>query len=201
MKKLSRMVVVLAAVVFMAGLFAPAASMAGEATDLVRETIDDVIKVLKTESLKGEAKTEARRTELRKVIRKRFGFEEMAKRSLGKHWRSLSAEERKEFTGIFGRLIENSYIDKIEGYTDEEVVYDDEVSVKRTTLVKTKLITKSGTEIPIHYKLIDRGKKGYVVYDIAIEGVSLVSTYRKQFATVMRKSSYTDLVAQLKEKL
>jgi len=187
--------------VLLAFLAAAAPAFAGETTDMVKATVDEVIAVLKDPSLKGPDKAVERRDRIREVIRKRFGFEEMARRSLGKHWKALSGDQRREFAGLFGRLVENSYIDKVEGYSDEKIVYEDERTVKNTSIVKTKLITKKGTEIPIHYKLVNRARKGWVVYDIVIEGVSLVRNYRSQFASVMRSSTYQDLVAQLKAKL
>ena len=114
-------------------------------------------------------------------MKERFTFAEMAKRSLGKHWREMNGEEREEFTAIFARLIENSYIGKIEGYTEEKVLYEKELLRKRTAVVKTKIITNQGTDIPLDYRLINRKGGEWMVYDVVIEGVSLVRNYRTQF--------------------
>lgn len=189
------------AVAVLAVLFSVQSAVAGSATDLVKATIDEVIEVLKDPALKDEAKTEERRDKLRTVIRKRFSFDQMAMRSMGRHWRSLDDAEKKEFVSLFGELVENSYIEKVEGYTDEKIIYEEEVAVKNTSTVKTKLVTTKGTEIPIHYRMIDRGNRGWVVYDIVIEGVSLVRTYRTQFNSIMRSSDYADLATQLRAKL
>ncbi len=106
--------------------FIPSVARAGDPTELVRASIDGILEILKDPSLKGEAKTRVRRDKLRERIHERFSFEDMAKRSLGKHWKKRSPEEKKEFVKVFGELIENSYIGKMEGYTDEKVIYDNE---------------------------------------------------------------------------
>lgn len=178
----------------------PAPARAGEPTELVKETVEDIIAIVTDESLKGDEKTEERREQMREVIRNRFGFTEMAMRSMGRHWRDLSPDEQKEFTEVFARVIENSYIDKVEGYTDEEVAFDEEKTVRNMAMVGTRIILHSGTEIPIEYRMVKRGSD-WRVYDVVIEGVSLVRNYRTQFGTALRKGSYTELVAQLKEKL
>lgn len=195
MKRAAEVLTFLAVIIF---LLAPLQAAAGEPTDQVKSTIDKVITVLKDPSLKGPAKTVERRDKLRTAIQDLFNFREMAKRSLGKHWRARSGEEREEFSHLFGRLIENSYIDKLEKYTDEEVIYADERTVKNKAIVKTRIITKKGTEIPIDYKLVNKGK--WMVYDVVIEGVSLVRNYRTQFASVLKSSPYIELVSQLKAK-
>lgn len=193
---------IIAVLVLMFFMAVPMVSQAGnDATPVLKSTIDEVIDVLRDASLKGADKTQARRAKLRESIAKRFSFEDMAKRSMGKYWKDLSKDERTEFVGIFGRLIENSYIEKIEAYTDEKVVYEDERQVKNTSMVKTKVITKTGTEIPIDYKLFKRNGAEWMVYDIVVEGVSLVRNYRTQFSKAMSGSSYAELVKDLKSKL
>ena len=196
MKTVLRLITLFAVV---AMLIPPTMSMAAGPTDLVKETIDGVIKILRDPSLKGPAKTEARRLKLRERIQERFSFEEMAMRSLGKHWKGRSEGEKKEFVEVFGTLIENSYVSKIEGYTDEEVIYDGEIVKDDASEVKTKIVTKSGTEIPINYRL-KNNNGDWQVYDVIIEGVSLIRNYRSQFNEALNTSSFTELVKQLKEK-
>lgn len=182
-------------------LFHPSSSNAAAPTELLRDTIDAVIDILKDPSLKGDARKEARRGRIRVHIRERFSFEDMSRRSLGKHWRERSPEEKKEFVEVFGKLIENTYIGKIEGYTDEKVVYENEVIRGRASEVKTKIITKDGLEIPINYRLIKKKSGDWLVYDVVIEGVSLVRNYRTQFSEALRSSSFSDLVTKLREKI
>ncbi|MBI5211971.1 MAG: ABC transporter substrate-binding protein, partial [Nitrospirae bacterium] len=99
------------------------AAYAGAPTDQVKQTIDKVLDILKNKELKRPEKTKERRTAIRKIVSERFDFEEMAKRSLGLHWRKRTPEERKEFVPLFADLIERSYIKKIEAYTDEKILY------------------------------------------------------------------------------
>ena len=182
-------------------LFSHSLADASEPTDQIKGTIDEIIAILKDPSLNGPEKSDQRRARLREKMKERFTFAEMAKRSLGKQWREMNSEEREEFTAIFARLIENSYIGKIEGYTDEKVLYENEMLRKGRAIVKTKIITKQGTDIPLDYRLINKQSGQWMVYDVVIEGVSLVRNYRTQFSKALRSSSYEELVRTLKSKI
>ncbi len=167
---------------------------------VVSQTVDEVIRILSDESLKGESKKAERRSLIRGAISKGFNFEAMAKRSMGKYWKERSPEEREEFTGLFRSLIEISYISKIEGFTNEKILYEKARTKKNISVVKTKIVLNKGTEIPINYRLMKRADRWYI-YDVVIEGVSLVRNYRTQFSSVLRKKSYPKLVEQLKAKI
>jgi len=198
---MKRIGIVTLAVVAVCVILCSSPVYASEPTDQLRGTIDDIIAILKDPSLKGDDLSEQRRGRIREKMEERFTFAEMAKRSLGKHWREMSGEQRREFTSIFARLIENSYIGKIEGYTDEKVFYEKEMVRKRSAVVKTKIVTKQGTDIPLDYRLISRSGGEWKVYDVVIEGVSLVRNYRSQFSKTLRSSSYEELVNKLKSKI
>lgn len=166
----------------------------------IKKTVDKVINILKDPKYKGKNKTHQRRTALRTEIGKVFDFEEMSKRSLGVYWKERTSQEKKEFVELYKDLLERSYIEKIESYTDEEVVYTDEkIENSKYSEVKTKIITKDKKEIPIDYRLYFTGKE-WKVYDIVIEGVSLVSNYRSQFNKIIRNHSYQELVKRMKTK-
>lgn len=166
----------------------------------IKKTVDKVISILKDPKYKGKNKTQQRRLALRTEIGKVFDFEEMSKRSLGVYWKDRTPQEKKEFIELYKDLLERSYIDKIESYTDEEVIYTDEkVENSKYAEVKTKIITKDKKEIPIDYRLYFAGKE-WKVYDIVIEGVSLVSNYRSQFNKIIRNHSYQELVKRMKTK-
>lgn len=171
---------------------------ASEVTEKVRSTVDGITNILRDQSLRSPGKQEERRARIRNLIQERFSFEEMSKRSLARHWKERSDEEKKEFVSLFSDLIENSYIDKIERYTDEKIIYADEKRNDGRAVVKTVIISK-GTEIPINYRLI-KTTDDWMVYDIVIEGVSLVSNYRSQFSSTIRATSYEGLVIKLREK-
>ena len=189
-----------AALAVLAVFMLPNLSAASEATDQLKLSIDGIIDILKDPALKAPAKKKARRDKMRIRIQERFSFEDMAKRSLGKHWRKRSDAEKKEFVKLFGTLIENSYIGKLEAYTNEVVRYEEEIDKKKVIEVRTKVITTKGTEIPINYRLLQRNGQ-WMVYDVVIEGVSLVRNYRTQFGQVLRTSPFEELVAQLNAKI
>jgi len=165
----------------------------------VKTTVDKVINILKDPKYKGQSKAQQKRAALRTEISKVFDFEEMSKRTLGIYWKERTPQEKKEFVELFKDLLERSYSGKIESYTDEEVVYTDERIEDRYAEVKTKIITKEKKEIPIDYRLYFTGNK-WKVYDVVIEGVSLISNYRTQFNKIIRTQSYQELVKRMKTK-
>ncbi|MEW6002698.1 MAG: ABC transporter substrate-binding protein [Nitrospirota bacterium] len=172
---------------------------AGTPTDQVKQTVDKVLDILKNKELRKPEKAGERRTSIRKVIDERFDFEEMAKRTLALHWRKRTPEEMKEFVSLFSDLLERSYIKKIESYTDEKISYVGENIEGEYAVVKTKVVTKRNVEIPIDYRLLKKGS-GWEVYDVVIEGVSLINNYRTQFNKIIRTYSYEELVKRMKNK-
>ena len=178
-------------------LLAAAPALAGAPTDQLKSSIDQVIKVLDDPALKAEGSAEKRRAAIREVANNTFDFGEAAKRSLGKHWQGLSERDRQEFTGLFADLLERGYVARIEEYSGEKIVYTgDNVDADAAT-VKTRLTTKSGTAIPVDYRMLRKGDR-WLVYDVSVEGLSLVSNYRGQFNKIIETSSYQDLVKRMK---
>lgn len=173
---------------------------AGEPTDQVKETVDAVMKILNDKDLKRPEREKERRASIRQTVIKRFDFEEMAKRSLATHWKDRTPAEQKEFVALYSDLLENTYIKKIERYENEKVVYHDERLDGDFAAVKTKIVDKKGLSIPVEYRIIKKKDK-WEVYDIIIEGVSLVNNYRTQFTQIIRSGSYNDLVKRLREKV
>ncbi|MDA8338267.1 MAG: ABC transporter substrate-binding protein, partial [Nitrospiraceae bacterium] len=165
----------------------------------VKQTVDKVLDILKNKELKRPEKTKERRALIRKTISERFDFEEMAKRSLALHWRKRTPEERKEFVPLYTDLLERSYIKKIESYTDEKILYINEKVNGEYADVDSKIITKRNVEIPMEYRLLKKNGK-WEVYDVVIEGVSLVNNYRTQFNKIIRTDSYEELVKRMKNK-
>ncbi|OGK83186.1 MAG: hypothetical protein A2X53_09065 [Candidatus Rokubacteria bacterium GWA2_70_23] len=172
---------------------------AGAPTDQLRGAIDRVIKALDNPALKGDSKVGERRTAVRKIANDIFDFGEIARRSLGRHWQGRTDKEREEFISLFGDLLERSYISKIELYGGEKILYTNERMDAEVAVVSTKVITKNGTEVPIDYRLLRRGDR-WLVYDISIEGVSLVSNYRTQFNKIIQTTSYGELVKKMRAK-
>jgi len=172
---------------------------AGVATDQLKGAIDRVVKTIEDPALKGDDKVLDRRRAVRKVADDIFDFGEIARRSLARHWQPLTDHQRAEFVRLFSDLLERSYISKIELYGGEKILYTNERVEGDGATVATKIITKNGTEVPIDYRLLRRGER-WLVYDVNIEGVSLVSNYRTQFNKIIQTASYADLVHKMKTK-
>ncbi len=184
------------------GLLAGTAG-AGEPLEKIRETIEDVLTVLADETLRAPERQALRRDKLRQAVYQRFGFEEMARRTLGRHWRDLNADQRQEFVGLFSDLLERSYVGKIEGAgAGSEVAYTREtIDVEGFASVLTVITNRLGSQIEVEYRLLQRdGNTAWEVYDIVIEGVSLINNYRTQFNNIIHRNSYDGLVKQLRLK-
>jgi phospholipid transport system substrate-binding protein len=181
-------------------IVSPAVLRAGVPTDQVRSTIDEVLKILNNPNLSSQAAKEERRSRLRQVIYPRFDFAEMARRSLGPTWRRISPAEQQEFLRLFTELLAESYVNNIESYNGEKILYGRETQEQEYAEVNTKLITKRGEEIPVDYKL-HKVDGDWKVYDVVIENISLVNNYRAQFARLLTKSSFAELLDRIREKL
>ena len=177
----------------------PGKVWAGAPTDQLRSQINRTIQILDDPELKKPGKSKDRRAAVRQVANDIFDFGETAKRSLARHWAARSQAERDEFVQLFADLLERSYISKIELYGGEKIRFVGEATDPDGAIVKTRLITKAETEIPIDYRMHLRGDK-WLVYDVTIEGVSLINNYRTQFDRIIRSSSYAELVKRLKER-
>ena len=190
--------VVLALVLALAGtLLTGRWAVAGVPTDQLRAQIDRVIKTLEDPELKKEGRAKDRRAAVRKIANDIFDFSETARRSLGRHWQGRTPAERDEFVQLFSDLLERSYISKIETYGGEKILYNSD-SVEQAK-VQTKLVAKGGSEIPIEYRMHKAGDR-WLVYDVVIEGVSLVANYRTQFNKIIQTSSFKELMNKMKNK-
>jgi phospholipid transport system substrate-binding protein len=184
---------------FMVFAFASAA-VAGEPTDQMKQTIDKVISILTDPRLKNPDRAEERGRLVRLAADERFDWEEMAKRSLARHWRNLTEEEKKEFVPIYADLLERTYMKRIENYSGEKVSYKGERVEGTYSKVRVSVFTSQDVEIPVEYRLIKKGAD-WLIYDVSIEGISLVNNYREQFNSIILRSSYEGLVAELKKKV
>jgi phospholipid transport system substrate-binding protein len=168
--------------------------------DRMKQTTDTILSIVSDPTLKVPSKAEERRKQIRNAVDQRFDWEEMARRSLARHWAQRTDEEKKEFIRLFGDLLERTYMDKIEGYSGEKVQYEGDTVEGDYAVVRVKIITKKNVDIPVEYRLQKKGNN-WLVYDVSIEGVSLVNNYRTQFNSIMVGSSYADLVKRLKAKV
>jgi len=172
---------------------------AGAPTDQLRAQIDRAVKLLEDPELKKEGRQRDRRAAVRQVANDIFDFSETARRSLARHWAARTQAERDEFVQLFSDLLERSYISKIELYGGEKIRFVGESIDADGAIVRTRLVTKQGTEIPIDYKMHLRGDR-WLVYDVLIEGVSLIANYRTQFNKIITTSSFQELVKKMKTK-
>jgi phospholipid transport system substrate-binding protein len=177
----------------------PSVLFAGGPTEEVQKTVDRAVAVLKNPSLKSEGKKKERRDQIRQVLLPRFDFAEMARRSLGAHWRQRTPEEQREFVALFSDLLERAYIERVEGFNDEKFTYTRERQDRDYAEVDTKIQTPKGEEFSINYKL-HLADQSWKVYDVVIENISLVNNYRDQFNRVIANSSYEELIRKIKEK-
>ena len=166
-------------------------------TSELKQTIDKVIQIVSDPGLKKTPKL--RREKLRKTIGFRFNYNQMVRRSLARNYKNRTNKEREEFTGLFKKLLENSYASKIENYQDETINYVDEKVKGKYALVKTEIVRKNGT-IDVDYKLINENGR-WTVYDFVIEEVSLIRNYRSQFSKIIKTESYGALVSKLTKKI
>lgn len=171
---------------------------AGVPTDAMKSTIDEVLRIVRDKELKQPERTDERRKLLEKVVSARFDYTEMSRRALGAPWNPLTDQQKQEFVDLFRTLLTNSYADKIETYSGEGVQYLNERTEKEYAEVRTKVLSGK-TEIPLDYRLMNKGDE-WRVYDVVVDGVSLVNNYRGQFTKILRASSYSDLVDQLRKK-
>ena len=168
-----------------------------EITNKLKNTINKVISTLNDEALKNDLP--ARRAILRNTINTQFNYRQMVMRSLAKNWDVRSAEEQQLFIALFKSLLENSYANKLESFSNEKINYIDEVVKGEYALVKTEVVRKA-TTVGVDYKLV-RENGVWQVYDFVIEGVSMVRNYRAQFTKIIHKHSYEVLVQKLTDKI
>lgn len=167
---------------------------------LVMETIDRGLTVLKDPSLKGAEKAQERRQRLWKEISPIFNFEEMSKRALGQHWKKRSPEEKKEFVELFTNILKDAYIGKTDTYSGEKIILvKDKQDENNYASVQTKIVTNTGAVVLVEYRMVNNSGK-WQIYDVIIEGVSLVNNYRSQFNNILMKSPYEELVQKIKVK-
>ena len=170
---------------------------AGTPTDQLRERIDRVVGILDDGGMKADPA--ARKAARRGVAGEIFDFTEITKRALGRHWLSASPAEREELVQLLTALLERSYMNRIEQYSGERIAWIGESTTGDLATVRTHFMSKSGTAIPVDYRLARAGDR-WLVYDVSIEGVSLVANYRAQFNKIIQTSSTQGLVERLRSR-
>ncbi len=172
--------------------------LAGVPTDRVLEYTNAVIKVLDDPALQKGDRRRERRAAVRQVVAEIFDLEETAKRALGPHWQSRTAGEREEFVKAFGDLLERTYISRIDQYGGERVRVTDERIDGDRAVVRGRVITRAGDEVPVEARLHRKADQWYI-YDVTVANVSLVANYRSQFDRIIRTGSYGELMRRLRD--
>ena len=164
------------------------------AEEVLKSTLDRVFEVLQKEDLEQEAKNKA----VVEIVTPMFDFALMAKLSLGKkYWPGLTQEKRDRFTELFVKRLRQSYLNKLTTYTDEEIIYEPPVAVKKKIHIPTRLISK-GKKISMLYKFYNTNNN-WKIYDIEIQGVSIIRSYRSQFNEILQRGTMEDLFEKLEK--
>jgi len=178
----------------------PLSSFAGAPLDSVKGNVDKVLNVLRDPALKGDSGKKAKKAKIRTISEKMFDFNELSRRTLGQNWTKLNTGQQKEFTELYTSILEDAYVDKIVTYTDEKVLYNKENRLtEKTVEVQTTIVTKK-CDIPIFYRVIHKGIE-WRVYDVVIEGVSLINNYRTQFREILANKTPEALLETLRKKV
>jgi phospholipid transport system substrate-binding protein len=166
--------------------------------ELVRTSVARVLSIVQAPHAVSSGGGQ-RRTEIRRVAQGLFDFNEMARLTLARHWKDRSAQEQEEFVRLFTDLLERSYLTTIENYAGERIAFVGESISGPYAQVRSRITTERRMEISIDYRLIESGAR-WAVYDVVLDGVSLVSNYRGQFNSIIRTSSFADLLAKLRSR-
>ena len=180
----------------------PAAAESMEPLAAIKAPIDIVITILNDPQYQVAGAKSAQRDEIWKNVKPMFDFEEISRRAVARNWNDFTAAEKVAFTDVFAQFLGNTYIDKIQGeYHNEKIVYiGQDVRSEVYAEVKTHVVRET-IEIPVNYRMRKNDDGQWHIYDIIVEGVSLVKNYRTQFASILRKKKPTQLIQQLNEKL
>jgi phospholipid transport system substrate-binding protein len=189
--------VAVVAVLVLAVLAVHREAAAGEPTIQLRAQIERVLKLLDDPALKPASKAKERRVAMRSIANDIFDFTETAKRALGRHWSARTPAEREQFVQLFADLLERSYISKVELYGGETIQYTGDSVDGDQAHVGSRIVTRQGLHVPIQYRMQRKGDR-WLVYDVVIEGVSLIANYRSQFNKIIQTSSFEELVKKMK---
>lgn len=173
----------------------------GEPTDLVRQITDQVFKVLEDPQFQAPNRQAERQERLHKLADQAFDWQEVARRALAVHWRERTPQEQQEFVGLFKDLVETTYINRLETSAQEkrDIQYVGEQLDGSRAVVKTNVVTRRNQQVPIEYRL-HKVDGRWLIYDVLIEGISLVNNYRAQFNRIITSSSFNDLIQKMKNR-
>lgn len=180
----------------------PLPAGAAEPMEAIKAPIDVVIGILNDPQYKQAGTKSLQRQKIWKTVKPMFDFDEISRRSVARKWGDFSDAEKVEFSDVFSEFLGNTYIDKIQGeYHNEQIVYlGQDFYSDVYAEVKTHILRET-LEIPVNYRMFKSKGSPWKVYDIIVEGVSLVKNYRTQFASILKKESPAQLIQRLNKKL
>lgn len=187
---------IVATLLFAVSTCSVSAAWAGAPTDQLSEGVERVFKILRDPAMAGDANATQRRRAIFTAADTIFDFREMAKRSLGQHWAPRTPAERTKFVTLFTELIQQSYISKIDQHGKAKMTFRGETITGENAAVRTTIPLSNGSEMPLEYRMHNLDAR-WRVYDLSIDGISLVSNYRAQFNKIIRIDSFDVLVAKL----
>jgi phospholipid transport system substrate-binding protein len=173
---------------------------AGTANDQLRTDVDEVFRILDDPTLKEPAHRSDRRAAIQNIIEATVDFREVARHALGRYWLERTPAEREEFIVLFTGLVERSYLSKLDLYAGDKLVYLGEHEEDDRTVVRTRVISSGpqGNESFVDFHMMRGVGDRWRVHDVVVDGASLTENYRTQFNTVLRRSSYSDLVKKIR---
>jgi phospholipid transport system substrate-binding protein len=188
-------------VVLVSGLFVlPLQVFAATAKETVEVQVNKVLKALADPAFKNEAR-ETKIAKIRSIVNEIFDYGELSKRTLGREWSKFNPQQQGEFVNLFSELLEKTYADRLLSYSNEKVVFDRESMLREGQAeVTSSVVTGDGKKIPLDYRLILKGGS-WRVYDVIIEGISLVKNYRDQFRDILAKDSPEEVLKMLRDKV
>jgi phospholipid transport system substrate-binding protein len=193
------MIRVLPAMMILILLISPLQAKAGVPLDTVEGHVNSVLDVLRDPAMQGEANKEAKEKKIESIADQMFDYIALSRLTLGRSWREFNKEQQKEFVSLYRAILEKAYMDKILSYTDEKVLFDKEMMLsEKKAEVQTRIITKSA-EIPISYRVYLKDGQ-WRVYDVIIEGISLIKNYRTQFREILVNNPPEEVLKILREK-
>ena len=168
--------------------------------ETIQTQVDRALEVLRDPALKAESAKGVKEKKIWEILDGVFNYPELSKRTLAQNWKRFSPDQQKEFIGLFGKLLGTVYMDRIIAYKDEKVVFGKVTNLSDKIAEVQSEVVRSSKPIPIHYRMIlENGE--WKVYDVVIEGVSLVQNYRTQFREILTNKSPEDLLKTMREKV
>jgi len=178
----------------------PVSAFATSPLETIQTQVNRALEVLRDPALKAESAKAAKEKKIWAILDGIFDYTELSKRTSAQHWKRFSPDQQGEFTRLFGKLLGTVYMDRIIAYKDEKVVFGKVSQLSDKTAEVQSEVVRSSKSIPIHYRMIlENGE--WKVYDVVIEGVSLVQNYRSQFREILMNKPPEDLLKILREKV